>query len=85
MFRDWDDIIEEDFVANIPEDPPLPRGAVLIKSENRPQMYLIDLQGKRWVTSPEAMDRYHFKWDAWEDWDIPDVVIDRIPLVGMIV
>jgi hypothetical protein len=79
LFRNWDGIITDIDVPLIPELPALSNLAVLARrSEGETaQVYLISNGRKCWVTSPAAMDRYHFDFNKVQK--LSPAVIDAIP------
>jgi len=58
LFRDWNGIQVADVNA-IPSGPDL-KGAYLAAAPGNPAIYLITSEGKRWITSPDAMNRFYF-------------------------
>ncbi|MFG3497743.1 hypothetical protein [Streptomyces sp. NPDC047886] len=62
LFRDWNGIQSVIDINSITDGGPLSDGAVLGKSPNGPEVYLISNGVMRWITSPAAMDTYHFAW-----------------------
>ena len=58
LFGDWNGIQVADVNA-IPSGPDL-NGAYLAAAPGNPAIYLITSQGKRWITSPDAMNRFYF-------------------------
>jgi hypothetical protein len=64
LFRDWNGIILDWNIASIDRGSDISNGAVLARQEGMARVYLVDQGRKRWVTSPAAMDRYHFNWNA---------------------
>ncbi|WP_228014760.1 type II toxin-antitoxin system ParD family antitoxin [Fortiea sp. LEGE XX443] len=76
LFRDWNNIIEEMTVANIPIGSSISDGAVLAKGYGTAAVFLIEQGQKRWITSPEAMDKYNFSWQR--VYQIPNILLDSI-------
>ena len=62
LFRRNVGIMELDKIDRIPTGASLPDGAVLLKPHNSDMIYLIDLNCKRHVTSPETMEKYGLAW-----------------------
>ena len=65
------------WIDRIPEGPPLLDGAILFRGAGHPEVYMIDDAGKRWVTSPAAMDKYYFKWNRIVE--VPAILVPFIP------
>lgn len=63
LFRDWNGIQHVVDSAAIDNGGPLSDGAFLGKAPNAPEVYLVSNGVKRWITSPAAMDKYHFAWN----------------------
>ncbi|MFI1800282.1 hypothetical protein ACH427_23425 [Streptomyces sp. NPDC020379] len=63
LFRGWDGIQSVVDINSIDDGGQLSDGAILGKSPNAPQVYLISNGVKRWITSPAAMDKYDFAWN----------------------
>ncbi|MGW7363690.1 hypothetical protein ACWGI8_09730 [Streptomyces sp. NPDC054841] len=63
LFRDWNGIQHVVDAAAIDNGGPLSDGAFLGKAPNAPEVYLVSNGVKRWITSPAAMDKYHFAWN----------------------
>jgi len=76
LFRDWNNIIDEMTVANIPIGSNISDGAVLAKSYDDAAVFLVDQGKKRLITSPEAMDKYYFSWKR--VYQIPNILLDSI-------
>jgi hypothetical protein len=62
LFRDWNDIIWDPYVNDIPELAPLSHGSILAQTNGTAPIYLISNGVKRWISSPYIMDRYYFNW-----------------------
>lgn len=77
LFRSWGGIVVDNDIDEIPETRALQSGAVLIRGHQTPHVYMIDHGHKRHVTSPAAMDKYHFSWDRVNV--IPQSSVDAIP------
>lgn len=77
LFRDWDGIVTVAETDTIDDGPGITVGAVLAKSNQFANVYLIDNGTKRRITSPAVMDKYHFAWD--KIYVIPEVVLTFIP------
>jgi hypothetical protein len=77
LFRNWDGVIVDIDINDIPEGPPLSHGAILARALNTAPVYLVSNGLKRWVTSPAAMDKY---WFAWEKvLNVPASLLDPLP------
>ena len=76
LFRNWDGIIQDINTNEIEEGPSITSGAILARGFNTPQVYLISNGHKRWVVSPEAMDKFYFSWDAVKE--DPLILLDSI-------
>jgi putative addiction module CopG family antidote len=76
LFRDWNNIIEEITVANIPLGANISNGAILAKAYDHPAVFLIDQGQKRHITSPEIMNKYHFSWE--HIYQIPIILLESI-------
>ncbi|MBT2382167.1 hypothetical protein [Streptomyces sp. ISL-11] len=63
LFRDWNGIQTVIDIGSIDDGGQLSDGAFLGKAANDPAVYLISNGVKRWITSPAAMDKYHFAWN----------------------
>lgn len=76
LFRDWNGVFRVD-IANMAIGSALSDGAVLAKGHASSAVYVISNGKKRWVTSPAAMDKYHFNWN--HVYVVPQVLINGIP------
>jgi hypothetical protein len=76
LFRSWDGVISLD-TAPLPIGTTLSDGAILAKGHASAAVYIISNGRKRWITSPAAMDKYYFAWEA--VYVVPQVLIDFIP------
>jgi hypothetical protein len=77
LFRSWSGVVVDNDIDEITESRPLQSGAVLVRGHQAPHVYLIDHGRKRHVTSPAAMDKYHFAWNRVTV--IPQSSVDAIP------
>lgn len=77
LFRDWSGIIVDIDVRNITAAAALSPGAILAKSPDRPEVYLVSNGIKRHIWSPAVMDKYHFSWEKIRT--LPQVSLDAIP------
>jgi hypothetical protein len=76
LFRDWGGIIVDINVIEILEGPPISHGAILSKPYNTGPVYLVDKGVKRFITSPEVMDKYHFAWNR--IYVVPSILLESI-------
>ena len=76
LFRNWNGIEEFADINAIDRGPDI-HGAILAKDPNLAPVFLIDNGHKRWITSPQVMDKFNFSWDT--IWKIPDVALRAIP------
>lgn len=77
LFRSWDGIQSVIDIGNIEDGGQLSDGAILGKSPNAPEVYLISNGVKRWITSPAAMDKYFFAWNKIAS--VPPGALGNIP------
>lgn len=76
LFRDWNGVINNNDVITIFEGNWLSDGAILARAPHHPPVYLISNGVKRWIQSPEAMDKYHFNWN--KIIEVPKILLDFI-------
>jgi hypothetical protein len=62
LFRDDGGVILDMFINELDAGPNLDVNAFLAEELGDPKVYLVDGATKRWITSPEAMDRFYFDW-----------------------
>jgi len=71
----WDSVILDLDVNQIDDGPQLPNDSILFMADDSPKVFLRDTLGgnyvKRWITSPDAMDRFQFDWGKINHWNIP--------------
>jgi len=77
LFRDWNGIITDIGINDIPLATQITSGAILARGDGTAPVYLIDAGVKRWVTSPAAMDKYYFAWNR--VYVVPPVLVNFIP------
>jgi hypothetical protein len=77
LFVDWNGIVIDIDVAEIPLAPSITVGAVLARPAGMAPVYLVSNGVKRWVTLPTVMDKYHFAWNHVVN--VPHVLLDFIP------
>ena len=75
LFIDWNGVQRVD-IATMPIGPALSDGAVLAKGSGSAAVFLVSDGVKRWVTSPNAMEKYHFNWQ--HVYVIPQILVDSI-------
>ncbi|MCX7112750.1 MAG: hypothetical protein NTX45_22035 [Proteobacteria bacterium] len=63
-------------IDSIPEGDALTPGAVLARADNAPPLYLVSNGMKRHITSPGAVNKYHFHGNTIV---LPLAVVDSIP------
>ena len=75
LFRDVGGIVPDININEIATGEPVPETAILFRTTDNPKVWLLDgvppHQVKRWITSPAAMDRYHFNWNTIHVYNIP--------------
>lgn len=76
LFRDWNNVVVDIAINEIPESSALTDGAILARADGAAPVYLISNGIKRWITSPAAMDKYYFSWDR--VYVLPHVMVDFI-------
>lgn len=77
LFVDWNGIVTDVPLEDIPDGPMLSNGAVLVRPANSENVYLIDRATKRLIPRPELMERYHF--NPKKVHVVPPIVADLIP------
>jgi hypothetical protein len=78
LFRDWNGIVVDIDIDEIPMGPGISSGAVLVRAAGTAPVYLVDQGVKRWIVSPAMMDRYHFAWNR--VYVLPAGSVDPIPV-----
>jgi hypothetical protein len=68
LFRNWDGIHTVIDIENIPLGSAIREGTGLFKTSKSNKVFWLDKEHdnkvvKRWITSPQAMDKYNFNWD----------------------
>jgi hypothetical protein len=76
LFVDWNGVERVD-IATMPIGTALSDGAVLAKGNASNAVYLVSNGKKRWITSPNAMEKYHFNWK--HIFVIPQILVDSLP------
>lgn len=77
LFRDWEGVVVDNDIDEIPEARAIQSGAILAKGHATPQVYLIDQGQKRHIVSPDVMEKFHFAWGR--IYVVPQILIDAIP------
>jgi hypothetical protein len=80
LFRSWDGISQVTDLQRISTGDQLSSGAILARAGNDNKVYLISSGVKRFITSPQVMDKYYFNWD--KVISLPTVVVSSIPSGG---
>jgi hypothetical protein len=70
-------VIPDMFINEIDDGPAITSGAFLAEPIGDPHVYFVDGNSKRWITSPEAMDRYYFDWGLIQK--LPAAALNAIP------
>ena len=78
LFRDWNGVVIDIDILQIPLGPQISSGAVLAKAVGTAPIYLVDQGTKRWIVSPDVFNRYHFAWGR--VYSQPAAIIDPIPV-----
>jgi len=77
LFRDWNGIVQDPLILDVPENIPIASGTVLARGSGTAPVYLVEPSGKRWIASPHTMDVYYFSWDR--VYNVPPVLLTAIP------
>jgi hypothetical protein len=77
LFRDWNGIENIAGTNTIDDGADITVGAVLAKSNQFANVYLIDNGMKRRISNPAVMDKFYFAWNKIQV--VPEVVLDFIP------
>jgi hypothetical protein len=77
LFRDWNGIVQDPLIFDVPEGLQLASGTVLAKGSGTAPVYLVEPGSKRWIASPHNMDVYYFSWDR--IYAVPPVLLSGIP------
>jgi hypothetical protein len=78
LFRDWEGIVVDIDINEIPLAPQITSGAVLVRADGTAPVYLVDSGVKRWIVSPAMMDKYYFNWNR--VYVLPAGSVDPIPM-----
>lgn len=76
LFKDWNGVYRVD-TATLPIGTALSDGAVLAKGNASNAVYIVSNGKKRWITSPDAMNKYYFNWS--HVYVVPQILINSIP------
>lgn len=76
LFRDWNGVQRTD-IAGIAVGSPLSDGALLAKGNLSGAVYIVSNGIKRWITSPDAFNKYYFNWNS--IYVVPQILVDEIP------
>lgn len=77
LFRDWNGVVVDIDIDDLPVAAALTSGAVLVRASNAAPVYLLSDGMKRWITSPAVMDKYYFNWAR--IYVLPPAVVDSAP------
>jgi hypothetical protein len=77
LFRSWHDVVDDPHLDDISEGPDFTTGAMLVRGESSPAIFLLDHATKRWVVSDEALEKYWFNFDR--VFVVGQTLIDKIP------
>jgi hypothetical protein len=77
LFRDWNGVVIDIDIDEIPLGASITSGAVLARASGTAPIYLIDQGLKRWIASPAIMDKYYFAWGR--VYTLPSATINAIP------
>ena len=77
LFRDWNGIVQDPLILDIPEGRPVVSGSVLARVVGTEPVYLVEPGSKRWIASPHTMDVYYLSWDR--VYVIPPELLAGIP------
>ena len=77
LFRDWNGIENVADTNTIDDGADITVGAILAKSNQFANVYLIDNGTKRRVASPAVMDKFYFAWNKIQV--VPEIVLEFIP------
>jgi hypothetical protein len=77
LFRDWNGIVvNANLVNSVDIGLDIEDGALLARGEGTGEVYFVDNWRKRWVSSPTAMDRYYFNWNAVRQ--VPLIILNTV-------
>jgi hypothetical protein len=77
LFVDWNGIVTDIPLEEIPDGPFISDGAVLVRPSSSEDVFLVDRGSKRLVASPEIMERYRF--NPKKIVVVPPILINSLP------
>jgi hypothetical protein len=77
LFRDWNGIVQDPLIYDVPEGLPIASGSVLARGSGTAPVYFVEPGSKRWIANPHTMDVYYFSWGM--VYVIPPVLLAGIP------
>ncbi len=77
LFRSWHDVVDDVHIEDIAERPEFTTGAMLVRGDSSPAVFLLDHAVKRWIVSHTALEKYWFNADR--VFVVGQGLIDRIP------
>ncbi len=77
LFKDWNNIVIDLDIDEIPTGIPISNGAVLTRGNQTGSVFLVTNNCKRHITSPKMMEKYSFDWA--KVYIIPQIIVDNIP------
>lgn len=63
LFRAWDQYADLN-LSSFRVGPSISSRAFLMRADGRPEVYFVEYGTKRWISTPQVMERYYFNWDA---------------------
>ncbi|WP_419785656.1 hypothetical protein [Pseudodesulfovibrio sp.] len=76
LFKDWNNIITNIDVLQIPAGPDITNGAILATPLAGGPVYLIDNGCKRGISSVDTFNKYYFSWDS--VYHVPLILLDYL-------
>jgi len=77
LFRSWHNVADDLHLDDIPERPEFTTGAMLVRGESSPAIFLLDHAIKRCVASDDVLEKYWFNVD--KVFIVGQGLIDKIP------
>jgi hypothetical protein len=77
QFRDWNGIVSDPLIFDVPEGRQFASGTVLARGSGTPQVYLVEPGSARFIANPHTMDVYYFSWPR--IYVVPEVLLLGIP------
>lgn len=77
LFRDWNGVVVDIDIDDIPDAAPISDGAVLARAGSTSPVWFVSNGVKRWITSSAAMSKYYFNWS--KVCSVPHVLVDFLP------